>query len=285
MEYYSDRSQPEYYGYVITSVLVVLLFFRSFLVNHGTDYINEGVTKTYAAMYSSIYNRLLVLKESSKGTIGSGRIYNFFITDATFVADVLNMINNLWVAPFNLIVAMILLYMQVEWCAFLGVGMIVVMAFVQAMVMGKFIQNRFQNQAMTDIRTKLLQEFLEGIRVVKYYAWERFAHARIGEVRRKEIQVMSTALYLRILYEFLVLVLPIFTMVMVLSVYATAVGQLTVAKVFTVISLFKILQMPLWTFVTALICVLQVKASLQRVAKFFYLSCMGTQVNEIRLTA
>ena len=248
------------------------------MINHGNDYLNMGVTSTYASMYTSIYKRLLNLMESSKGVIGAGRIINFFTTDATFIAEVQNMINNVWVAPVHLIISITLLYMQVKWAAFIGVGMILIMGVAQSMVMGAFIRNRFANQRETDKRTKLLQEFLEGIRIVKYYAWERFAHSRVGDVRRQEIKEMSTALYLRTLYEFLVMILPVFTMLIVFSVYASAIGTLTVAKVFTVISLFKILQMPLWTFVTSVILIFQTKASVQRVEKFFEFSSASAAV-------
>ena len=272
MEFYADPAAPSYRGYVITTVLMCLLIFRSLMINHGNDYVNMEVTSTYASMYTAVYMRLLHIAESTKGTIGAGRIINFFTTDATFIADVLNMVNNIWVAPLHLILSVTLLYFQVEWCALIGVGMILVMCFLQSLVMGAFIKNRFANQRETDKRTKLLQEFLEGIRIIKYYAWERFAHAKVGAVRQREIKEMSTALYLRTLYEFLAVLLPVLTMLTVFSVYATFVGDLTVAKVFTVISLFRVLQMPLWTFVTALILFAQAKASIQRVSKFFALS-------------
>eukprot|EP01022_Parablepharisma_sp_SALTPOND_P032721 TRINITY_DN860_c0_g1_i1.p1 TRINITY_DN860_c0_g1~~TRINITY_DN860_c0_g1_i1.p1 ORF type:complete len:1395 (-),score=158.52 TRINITY_DN860_c0_g1_i1:4121-8305(-) len=282
LEFYSDLSMPNYYGYVISSALVGLLIVRSLMINHGNDYVNQSVTTTYASLYTALYKRLLHLIESSKGVIGAGRIINFFTTDSTFVAEMLNMVNNVWVAPMHLIISVVLIYMQVKWVAFICVGMIIIMAILQSLVMGAFIRNRFANQRETDKRTKLLQEFLEGIRIIKYYAWERFAHARVGEIRKREIKEMSTALYLRTLYEFLVIIMPVFTMLIVFSLYATYVGELTVAKVFTVISLFRILQMPIWTFVTAAILLAQSKASMMRIDKFFSLTTASQNMKTLK---
>jgi ATP-binding cassette subfamily C (CFTR/MRP) protein 1 len=211
-------------------------------------------------------------------------VLNFFATDASFIADVLGMLNNIWVAPMNLIICIVLLYMQVDWCALIGVGMFTLLGLAQTLVMGMFIRNRFQSQAISDVRTKLLQEFLDGIRILKYYAWERFALSRVNEIRQKELKTMGSSFNLRIFQEFLVMVVPVFTMLIVFVVYAKAIGELTVAKVFTVISLFKILQMPLWSFVTSLILVFQVKASTIRINKFFSISSTGTNVSEKRIT-
>lgn len=272
LDFYTDFSKPNYYGYVVTSVFVVLLLIRTLMINHGNDLINEGVTTSYACLYTALYRRLLHLVESTKGVIGTGRIVNFFTTDSTFVADMLNMINNVWVAPLHLIISVTLIYLQVEWAAFICVGMIVIMIFVQSLVMGAFIRNRFANQRETDKRTKLLQEFFEGIRIIKYYAWERFAHKRVLEVRDREINEMTTALYLRALYEFIAMILPIFAMLITFAIYATYIGTLTVTKVFTVISLFRILQMPLWLFVSSVIMLAQSKASRLRMEKFFELT-------------
>jgi len=265
-------SKDTYYGYVLTTVLVIILIIRAIIINQGIDYVSEGVTATYASLYTSLYKRLLHLVESSKGIIGAGRIINFFTTDSTFTAEILHTINNIWVAPIHLIASMIMLYWHVNWCAFICVGMIIIMSIIQFLVMGAFIRNRFANQRETDKRTKLLQEYLEGIRIIKYYAWERFAYSRVESIRTAELKQMSNALRLRTVYEFIAVLLPVVTMLTVFGIYVTTIGDLTVAKVFTVISLFRILRNPLWMFSSTLIQATQVKASLMRISHFFKLT-------------
>lgn len=274
-------TQPASYGYTISGVFVGILIFRTFMINHGNDYINKGVIKSYACMYASIYKRLLGLIESSKGVIGSGRIVNFITTDSTFIAEILNMLNNVWTAPLQIIITMVLLYLQVQWCAFIALGMFALMGLFQSLIMGMYIKNIFAIQKETDSRTKLLQEFLEGIRIIKYYAWERFAHTRVDEVRSREINGMNSNLYLRVLYELIAIAVPILTMLIVFAIYSTAIGDLSVATVFTVISLFKILQMPLWILVTALILLAQTKSSIMRIEKFYSLSANTSNVKLI----
>lgn len=107
------------------------------------------------------------MRESVKGQIGAGRVVNFISTDSTFIAEALSLFHSIWQGPINLIIACVLLYLQVEWCAFIGFAIIFFFASIQVMLMGSFARNRTANQVETDNRTKLLQEFLEGIRIIK----------------------------------------------------------------------------------------------------------------------
>ncbi len=269
LDFYSDKSRDPSYGYILTSVLFVILFIRSFFNNHGQDDIYYDVTLNYSSLYGAIYTKVLSIGESVKGSIGAGRILNFLSTDTTFIAEVLSMFHNIWLAPLHLVISLILLYLQVEWCAFIGVGMILLFASLQVFVMGSFVYNKIANQVETDRRTKLLQEFLEGIRIIKYYAWERFANKKVGEVRDRELYQMEYGLILRTIHEFIMNAIPIATMLVVFVIYSTAIGTLTVSKVFTVISIFSVLRPPMYTFITSLITVAQAKASVDRVTMFF----------------
>ena len=47
-----------------------------------------------------------------------------------------------------------------------------------------------------DQRIKLMNEILNGIRVLKMYAWERSFQDRVGATRDKEVKVLRTAQYL-----------------------------------------------------------------------------------------
>jgi ATP-binding cassette subfamily C (CFTR/MRP) protein 1 len=46
---------------------------------------------------------------------------------------------------------------------------------------------RTKGVAITDTRVQLLSEVLQGIRLIKYYAWEDFYVHRIGALRAREI--------------------------------------------------------------------------------------------------
>jgi hypothetical protein len=47
---------------------------------------------------------------------------------------------------------------------------------------------------LTDLRAKLLQELLGGIKIIKFFAWENSFLARIMEYRRREIKCVLVLL-------------------------------------------------------------------------------------------
>lgn len=46
---------------------------------------------------------------------------------------------------------------------------------------------------ITDKRQRLTTEVLQGIRLIKFYAWEEFYSQQIGELRRQEIKTIRKA--------------------------------------------------------------------------------------------
>ena len=47
-----------------------------------------------------------------------------------------------------------------------------------------------------DQRIKLMNEILNGIRVLKLYAWERSFQDRVNVIREKEVRVLRTSQFL-----------------------------------------------------------------------------------------
>ena len=122
LTFYSDPTQPSSQGYIISSILFGLLLIRAFFYNHGQNNIFYDITLNYSSFYGAIYKKVLRMRETVKGQIGAGRIVNFISTDSTFIAEALNLFQNVWPLPISLIIACVLLYLEVQWCAFVGFG-------------------------------------------------------------------------------------------------------------------------------------------------------------------
>jgi ATP-binding cassette subfamily C (CFTR/MRP) protein 10 len=48
-----------------------------------------------------------------------------------------------------------------------------------------------------DLRTKIMNEVLNGIRVIKFYAWENSFVDKILEIRAQELKTLKSTVYLR----------------------------------------------------------------------------------------
>ena len=86
-----------------------------------------------------------------------------------------------------ILVAIILLAIYVSFYVVITVGILIITLPLAALLGKRFGIYRGQIQAQGDKRLKLTNELLQGIRIVKYYAWEQAFQANIESYRDKEL--------------------------------------------------------------------------------------------------
>ena len=105
-----------------------------------------------------------------------------------------------------------------------------------------------RNNALSslDARVKLMNEVLTGIRVIKYYCWEKPFKGKIDEIRNAELKLHTKMTYLMNSgIDMLMTLIPQLVPLACFSLYPSVMGKpLTSSVAFTSISLFSILQMP-----------------------------------------
>ena len=123
--------------------------------------------------------------------------------------------------------------------------MIVIVVPMNVVIFGLLNMVRSKKTVVTDQRVKLMNELLNGIRVIKYYAWEAAFAERVTTIRIKELLYLKYLAYI-IAFGFTVLLMavPIFLPVLVFYTYVKIGNQLTAARAFTTISLFNLMQWP-----------------------------------------
>jgi ATP-binding cassette subfamily C (CFTR/MRP) protein 10 len=89
---------------------------------------------------------------------------------------------------------------------------------------------------------------LQGIRVIKFYSWEKFFLKKIDLVREKEITQLRAKKYLDAGCVYFWATTPILMSVLTFITYAQLGNTLTASKVFTSLALFNMLINPLNAF-------------------------------------
>lgn len=116
-----------------------------------------------------------------------------------------------------------------------------------------------------------MTEFLDGIRVIKFCAWEDYFLKRIKNVREQEIGELKSKKYLDAGCVYFWASTPILMSVLTFSTYVWLGNVLTPAKVFTSLSLFNMLIMPLNNFPWVVNGLVQSLVSIRRLEKFLNL--------------
>ena len=132
---------------------------------------------------------------------------------------------------------------KITWVA---VAIYALMLIIQFVVTGFSQKLRTNIMKTVDARVKLMNEVLTGIRVIKYYCWEKPFKGKIDEIRNAELKLHTKMTYLMNSgIDMLMTLIPQLVPLACFSLYPSVMGKpLTSSVAFTSISLFSILQMP-----------------------------------------
>ncbi|KNE73269.1 hypothetical protein AMAG_20734 [Allomyces macrogynus ATCC 38327] len=178
-------------------------------------------------------------------------------------------VQSLLTTPLQIIIAVGALYSVVGWSALAGVGLMALMLALQ-LWSGRFVEGlQSRLMAKTDARVEKTQEVLQGIRAIKYFAWERPFAAELHDLRDQEMHalqqywlVMSA---IHVLYHANEVLVIFFTFFLFTNV---AGHELDATTVFTVIALFNTLRTPMSALPDLAIQFFETRVSVRRVGAY-----------------
>ncbi|MGH0163405.1 UNVERIFIED_CONTAM: hypothetical protein FKN15_051191 [Acipenser sinensis] len=121
-----------------------------------------------------------------------------------------------------------------------------------------------------DARIKLMSEILNGIKVLKLYAWENSFKEKVLQIRENELKVLRKSAYLGAVSIFAWTSAPFLVALTTFAVYVTVDEKniLDAKKAFVSLSLFNILRFPLNMLPQVISSLVQASVSLKRIQSF-----------------
>ena len=113
---------------------------------------------------------------------------NHISTDVSRVDFACQFFHMGWTAPVQLIICLIILLVNLGPSALAGFAIFIVMMPIQTGCISLMFRSRQKVTSFTDKRTKLLQELLSSIKIIKFFAWEDPYLAKIHQVRDSEVK-------------------------------------------------------------------------------------------------
>uniref|UniRef100_A0A8C6AL61 Multidrug resistance-associated protein 1-like n=1 Tax=Monodon monoceros TaxID=40151 RepID=A0A8C6AL61_MONMO len=252
------------YGYALA--LFVIVFLQTLILQQYQRFNMLTSAKIKTAVIGLIYKKALLLSNVSRKKFSTGEIINLMSADAQQLMDLTANINLLWSGPFQILMAISFLWQELGPAVLAGVAVLV---FV--IPMNTLVANRMKNQTKNkDKQIKLLNEILHGIKILKLYAWEPSYKKKIIEIREQELEVQKSAGYLAVFSMLTLTCIPFFVSLATFGVYflLDEGNILTATKVFTSMSLFNILRLPLFDLPMVISAVVQTRISLVRLEDF-----------------
>lgn len=208
-------------------------------------------------------------KEEDAGQSHQGAIINLMAVDAFKVSEICGYLHYFVGGILVIIFSIGFLYQILGWSALVGsLGMLCFMP-VNYYVSSLFAKYQNDLMATTDERINKLNELLQSIRIVKFFAWEENFADGVKEVRNRELAILRKRYILWALAAGIWFISPVIITIISFGTYILVQGRVLTAPVaFTALALFNIMRAPMDQLADMLNNVLQSKVSVDRIEEF-----------------
>ncbi|KAI0700340.1 ATP-dependent bile acid permease [Cytidiella melzeri] len=236
-----NKPQGIGYGIGLAFALFALQEVASLMTNHFMQTTMTVGVAIRTGTVGAIFRKALRLSGRARLAHSVGQVTTMISTDATRLDHGCH----LWVAPIQIAVGIGLLIGTLGYSALVGLGAILLGIPIQAVLIKIVYDQRQKMVAVTDQRIGFTTEVLQGIRLIKFYAWESFYSGKIAEMRGRELQnVKNSALALALMIAW-VIMMPVVATVLSFITYSLSGHDLTVPTIFTSLQFFNILHQQL----------------------------------------
>ncbi|KAH0833242.1 ABC transporter [Lanmaoa asiatica] len=220
-------------------------------------------------LISAIYSKALSFSPRVRAQMTNGRLVNHISTDVSRIDFCAGYFHMSWTAPIQLAICLALLLINLGPSALAGFALMIVSIPINTVMVKYLFSTRVRGMIWTDKRSKLLQEILNGMRVIKCFSWEIPFLKRIAEYRQLEMVKIRTLLVLRAGLNASILTLPVLAAVISFIVYSLTDHPLDPANVFSSLALFRLIGLPLMILPTSLSSIADAATACKRLYDVF----------------
>ncbi|CAK4777883.1 unnamed protein product [Aphanomyces euteiches] len=175
------------YSLELIGTLVVVRVVAALLSAHSAMKTQLVVVKGTSGLQNLIFQKTLRLDATSRRSMSTGEISNYFSADIRTIVNLSSVVNPLWILPVQIVFTMVLLYRVIGWSTFVGVG-VVFLSLVANQAVSFGTEKYFAAlMAQRDVRLKAVNEIFGAIQVIKLNAWEEKFAEKLGLERQREL--------------------------------------------------------------------------------------------------
>ncbi|XP_043955721.1 multidrug resistance-associated protein 1 [Gambusia affinis] len=270
IHFVNDSSALSWQGYFYTALLFICTCVQSLILQRYFHVCFVSGMRLRTAIIGAVYRKALVISNGARRTSTVGEIVNLMSVDAQRFMDLVTYINMVWSAPLQVVLALYFLWQNLGPSVLAGVAVMVLMVPINAVIAMKTKTYQVAQMKSKDSRIKLMNEMLNGIKVLKLYAWELAFKEKVSEIRESELHVLKKTAYLGAMSTFTWVCAPFLVALSTFAVYVLIDDQnvLDAQKAFVSLALFNILRFPLNMLPMVISSIVQVSVSLKRLRIF-----------------
>ncbi|CAJ0585805.1 unnamed protein product, partial [Mesorhabditis spiculigera] len=269
--YISEKDAPLWRGIAYAFLMFGASECRSFVLNAYFYVMFRMGIKFQTVLTAAVYQKTLKLSNSARKTKTVGEIVNLMAIDVERFQMITPQIQQLWSCPYQITLALAYLFYTLGYSAIPGV--VVMLVFLPVNIFSSMFVRKWQVEQMRwkDERTKLVNEMLNGIKVIKLYAWEVPMEEHIDEIRQKELSLIKKAATVRNVLDSFNTASPFIVAMCSFATYTLTSGAhaLTPQVAFVSLTLFNQLRSPMTMIAMLINQIVQAIVSNKRLKEFF----------------
>ncbi|XP_068161646.1 ATP-binding cassette sub-family C member 3 isoform X2 [Antennarius striatus] len=265
-----QKGAPDWWGYSLAFLMFFTAVLQTLILHRHFQYCFVTGMNVRTAVIGAIYRKALVITNAAKRSSTVGEVVNLMSVDAQRFMDLTTFLNMLWSAPLQIVLALYFLWQNLGPSVLAGVAVMVMLIPFNAVIAMKTRTYQVEQMQHKDARIKLMNEILNGIKVLKLYAWENSFKEKVLAIRQKELNVLRKTAYLGALSTMAWTSAPFLVALTTFAVYVSVDEKniLDAEKAFVSLSLFNILRFPLNMLPQVISSIVQANVSLKRIQGF-----------------
>uniref|UniRef100_A0A8C8E472 ABC-type glutathione-S-conjugate transporter n=1 Tax=Oryzias sinensis TaxID=183150 RepID=A0A8C8E472_9TELE len=264
-----DPEAPQWKGYFYATLMFLLSCLQS-LFNHQYMYTCFTVgMRVKTAVMGLVYRKSLVINSAARRTCTVGEIVNLVSADTQKLMDFVVYFNAVWLAPIEIGLCLFFLWQHLGPSALAGIATVILIFPLNGFIAKKRSKLQVKMKFM-DGRVRLMNEILNGIKILKFYAWEKAFLEQVLGYREKELKALKKS---QVLYSISIASFNSSSFLIAFAMFGVYVmlderNVLDAQKVFVSMALINILKTPLSQLPFAISTTMQALVSLRRLGKY-----------------
>ncbi|XP_053927351.1 ATP-binding cassette sub-family C member 2 [Cuculus canorus] len=266
----SDEDAFAWQGYLYAILLFLAALIQSLCLQQYFSLCFQLGINVRASLIAAIYKKALTMSSATRKESTVGETVNLMSADAQRFMDMANFVHQLWSSPLQIILSIVFLWEELGPSVLAGIAVMVLLIPINAFLVARAKTIQVRNMKNKDERMKIMGEILNGIKILKLFAWEPSFEKRVNEIRARELKDLVNFSYLQSISVFVFTCAPFLVSLASFAVYVLVDENniLDAQKAFTAISLFNVLRFPMAMLPMVLSSLVQTNVSTARLERY-----------------
>lgn len=204
----------------------------------------RGFATIVNGLNDRIIHHALKLRRSSRSSMQTGDLVNHLSSDTDAMAEAMFFIPEFYNTIIETVAVMAMLWWYLGAAALASFATLAVIAPLTVLVARRYRRLDHELMELRDERVTLMSQILQGIRVVKFHAWERSVRSEVSSVRHREVGTKVRIVRTDALSTMIFVSTTTLVGFSGFSAFVYMGGELTTPLIFACLALFAMLEEP-----------------------------------------